>query len=140
MPRERGHIATPIDEPSAVYFRDNAALHHDDLQFWYNSVDYIISGSHYEGSGIAICEGMSCGCIPVLTDIPSFRMMTDHGKLGVLYPAGDENALVDALKKASELDIAVEKMKVLDRFQRELSFEAIAGKIMTVIKEVKAQP
>jgi glycosyltransferase involved in cell wall biosynthesis len=112
------------------------AVDHGDLQYWYNSVDYIVSGSHYEGSGIAVCEGMSCGCIPVLTDIPSFRMMTDDGKLGALYPAGDQQALLAALEKASQLDIALEKAKVLERFRRELSFEAIADKIMVVIKDV----
>ena len=46
-------------------------VHHNELQYWYNSVDFIISTSHYEGSGIAVCEGMSCGCIPILTNIPS---------------------------------------------------------------------
>ena len=113
------------------------AVNHDDLLYWYNSSDYIVSGSYYEGSGIAVCEGMSCGCIPVLTDIPSFRMMTDNGKLGALYPAGDQRALLVALKKVRALDIVLEKTKVLERFHQALSFEAIANKIMVVIKEVK---
>ena len=115
------------------------AVDHGDLHYWYNSADYIVSGSHYEGSGIAVCEGMSCGCIPVLTNIPSFNTMTDHGKLGALYPPGSEGALLAALTKASTLDIQRERSKVLEWFRSELSFEAIANKIMTVIKEVKAQ-
>ena len=52
---------------------------HDELIDWYNSADFIISSSHYEGSGVAVCEGMSCGCIPILSSIPSFRWMTTHG-------------------------------------------------------------
>jgi len=29
---------------------------HDDLQYWFNSADFLLSGSHYEGSGTAVCE------------------------------------------------------------------------------------
>ena len=35
---------------------------HAYLLYWYNSADFIISGSFYEGSGTAVCEAMSCGC------------------------------------------------------------------------------
>src|SRR6202000_102264 len=55
---------------------------HEEMEAWYNSSDYIVSGSHYEGGGSAVCEAMSCGCIPVLTDILSFRKMTGHGACG----------------------------------------------------------
>ncbi|MBV8388568.1 MAG: glycosyltransferase family 4 protein, partial [Mucilaginibacter sp.] len=61
---------------------------HDDLQYWFNSADIILSGSHYEGSGTAVCEAMSCGCLPIVTDIDSFRMITDNGRCGILYEAG----------------------------------------------------
>jgi glycosyltransferase involved in cell wall biosynthesis len=72
---------------------------HDDLLYWFNSVDFIVSGSHYEGSGAAICEAMSCGCIPVVTDILSFRMITDNGNCGILYPPGNEQAMLSALNQ-----------------------------------------
>lgn len=104
-------------------------LPHHQLEAWYNSADFIISGSHYEGSGIAVCEAMSCGCIPVLTDIPSFRKMTGPGACGFLYEAGNENALLETLLKARELDIKTEQAKVKTQFENELSFAAIAGKI-----------
>ncbi|WP_431210730.1 glycosyltransferase family 4 protein [Puia sp. P3] len=59
---------------------------HEEMEDWFHAADYIISGSHYEGSGVAVCEAMSCGCIPILTDILSFRMMTGNGACGILYP------------------------------------------------------
>ncbi len=110
---------------------------HEDMQHWYNSADFIVSGSHYEGSGIAVCEAMSCGCIPLLTDIPSFRMMTDNGQIGLLYDAGNEEALFRVLVKSLTFDRENEKRKVIDWFRQELSFEAIARKTMDVINEVK---
>lgn len=112
---------------------------HDELLYWYNSADYIVSSSHYEGAGIAVCEAMSCGCIPILTNIPSFRMMTDHGRIGVLYEAGDEDGLVSALQSSLTLKTDSEKRKVLERFDSELSFEANVRKITSVINEIDTQ-
>ncbi|MBD0332307.1 MAG: glycosyltransferase family 4 protein, partial [Chitinophagaceae bacterium] len=106
---------------------------HEALQSWYSSADFIVSGSHYEGSGIAVSEAMSCGCIPVVTDIISFRKMA--GTCGLFYKPGDENALVNVLEHTLELDVEDERKKVLDEFQKELSFAAIAEKINYIITE-----
>ena len=102
---------------------------HDEMQQWFRASDYIISGSHYEGSGIAVCEAMSCGCIPILTDILSFRMMTGNGACGILYPVNEPNALLSALDQITAKDKNTEKQKTLAQFQKELSFQAIADAI-----------
>jgi glycosyltransferase involved in cell wall biosynthesis len=106
---------------------------HQQLQDWYNAADFIISGSHHEGSGIAVCEAMSCGCIPVVTDIISFRKMTGPGKCGLLYEPGNDAALLKKLLEAVDLNKEEEQKKVVKQFKNELSFEAIATKIETVI-------
>ena len=104
---------------------------HKELQNWYNSADFIISGSHYEGSGIAVCEAMSCGCIPVVTNIDSFRSITGRGKCGLLYEPGNVDDLLAALLKTNQIDIEKERINVLQQFKEELSFEAIKKKIET---------
>lgn len=104
----------------------------DDLLYWYNSSDFIISTSHYEGSGVAVCEAMSCGCIPLLTDILSFRMMTGNKNCGLLFKAGDAKDLANALQKSVQLDVHREREKVFKQFQDKLSFEAIAKKFYEV--------
>ena len=88
------------------------------MQLWYNSADFIISGSHYEGSGVAVTEAMSCGCIPVVTDIPSFRSMTGQGKCGLLFKPGNEQDLLAALLKTKEMDMEIEKSKSVGAVQR----------------------
>lgn len=108
-------------------------VRHAQLGEWYNAADFIISGSHYEGSGIAVCEAMSCGCIPVLTTIDSFRAMTSQGKCGLFYEAGNSKDLLASLLQSLELDIEKERIKVVEQFRNELSFEAIAKKISRVI-------
>ncbi|HEV9035769.1 MAG TPA: glycosyltransferase family 4 protein [Puia sp.] len=107
-------------------------IEHQQLQDWYNAAEFILSGSHYEGSGIAVCEAMSCGCIPVVTDISSFRKMTGNGGCGILYPPGNKDALLAALLETRSMDKVKERQKVLDQFRSELSFEAIAGGIDAV--------
>lgn len=106
---------------------------HADLRHWYSSADFVISASHYESGGLAICEAMSCGCIPIVTDIPAFRTMTGHGTVGLFFRPGDEDGLLDALLKSTTLDLEQEKRKVLDHFEKELSFEAIAGKLFKIV-------
>ena len=92
-------------------------VQHDELLYWFNSADFIISTSHYEGMGVAVCEGMSCGCIPLLTDIPSFRKMTNNGKCGLLFKAGDISDLTATLQKSLLLDVETEKVKTLATYQ-----------------------
>jgi len=107
---------------------------HSELQYWFNSADIIIAGSYYEGSGTAVCEAMSCGCTPLVTDIFSFRMITDNGRCGLLFEAGNETALLAALQQTEEINIK-EKQKIsLAYFRKNLSFEAIAGKIVDIAR------
>lgn len=109
---------------------------HADLQSWFNAADFIVSTSHYEGSGIAVCEAISCGCVPILSDIPSFQMMTGRGAIGVHFPVGDEQALLDRLEITNRWNLTEKRQQVIDRFKTELSFEANARKIMNIIEQI----
>lgn len=107
---------------------------HEELSTWYNQSGFILSTSHYEGSGTAVCEGMSCGCIPVVTGIPSFEMMTGKNKIGLSYKAGDSDGLAAALKKTLKMDVRHEREKVLRHFADHLSPDAIALRILKIIE------
>ncbi len=111
-------------------------VEHEQLLYWYNSVDFIVSTSHYEGSGIAVCEGMSCGCLPILTNIASFRMMTSGGTYGLLYEAGDVEGLILALQKSLLINIETERKRVLNQYNENLSAKAIAEKMITVFRSL----
>ena len=124
------------DEKGTDAIRLVGKVFHQQMQDWYNRAGFIISGSHYEGSGIAVCEAMSCGCIPIVTDILSFRKMTGPDKCGLLFEAGNENDLLAALLKTRNMDMENERKKVLHQFNKELSFEAIATRINRIIENV----
>jgi glycosyltransferase involved in cell wall biosynthesis len=109
---------------------------HKEMLYWLNSADFIVSGSHYEGSGTVVCEAMSCGCIPIVTDIPSFRAITDNGECGLLYKPGDEEELFSLLMKTMNMNLDDMQNKMLEHFKNELSFEAIASKINKVVADL----
>jgi glycosyltransferase involved in cell wall biosynthesis len=105
---------------------------HDELLYWFNSVDFYISASHYEGSGTALCEAMSCGCIPVVSNIPSFR--TIAGNSGLYFEPGNVEGLFSALKASIHLNSDFNKNNVFRIFKTELSFEAISDKFQRILE------
>lgn len=111
-------------------------VNHSELLQWYNKAAFVISTSYYEGSGTAVCEAMSCGCIPILSSIPSFRMMTNEAQVGFLFEAGNVDALKNALVKSTQIDIKEEQEKVLDQYEQHLSFHAISRKMFSVINQL----
>jgi glycosyltransferase involved in cell wall biosynthesis len=107
-------------------------VEHDELLYWYNSADFIVSGMGNEGSGTVVCEAMSCGCIPIVTDLFSFRTITDNGNCGITYESGNEAALLSAMMQTRKLNIPEKQKRSLEYFQMHLSFEAIARQIQGV--------
>lgn len=110
-------------------------VEHNELLFWYNSADFIISTSRYEGMGVAVSEAMSCGCVPILTNISSFRAMTKNEDFGLLFEAGNDSDLALALNKSLSIDLEKQREKTLDQYKSNLSAEAISNKMITVFKK-----
>ena len=101
---------------------------HNDICDYYNSADYFVLGSHYEGSGFSLVEAMSCGVIPIVTDIPSFRMITNNGNIGALWSCNNADSFYKNAKEVLNKPFEVESKKALDFFSDNLSFPSIARK------------
>lgn len=97
-----------------------------EVEQYLNAADYFVLGSHYEGSGYALCEAIACGCVPVVTNIPSFQMMTNGGAFGGLWEPGNAKAFYNTLLEVVAKDQKLESEKALAYFQTSLSFSAIA--------------
>jgi glycosyltransferase involved in cell wall biosynthesis len=108
---------------------------HYEIQNYYNSADFFVLGSHYEGSGYALSEALRCGCVPIVTDIPSFRMMTENGQLGALWEPGNKNSFIQAAISASDKSLREEAERCIDFFNKDLSFDAIAEKAIKHYQE-----
>ncbi|MEO8416100.1 MAG: glycosyltransferase family 4 protein [Ginsengibacter sp.] len=112
---------------------------HDDLETWYNAADFYISGSHKEGSGYALIEAMACGCIPVVTKIPSFNKITGNGKFGFLFEPGSSESLLETLVKLNNVNRNEFAGSVVNHFKNSLSFESIANSLYEVCESTLIQ-
>lgn len=102
---------------------------HDELEKLYNQHQFFISASHQEGSGYALVESMACGCIPIITNIPSHNYMAANGFCGFLFNPKNNQELLNQLIYSSQIDLLTMQEKVLKQFKDKLSFEAIAKRI-----------
>src|SRR5262249_16443434 len=103
-------------------------LPHAAVEDFLNSADFLLLSSVHEGgSTYAVLEAMSCGVIPVLTDIQSFRAMTGEGKYGLLFPVGNDCAMADIVLAFDRRELESKAQQVHDYFKRALSFDAIAA-------------
>ncbi len=110
----------------------------EQMAYWYSAADVYVSGSRSEGSGYALIEAMSCGCIPVVTDIPAFRKITAGGSAGLLFNCGDAEALFQLLCRLERINKDQLVNDVLIQFEKELSFKAIARQLVEVFDSFRA--
>jgi glycosyltransferase involved in cell wall biosynthesis len=114
-------------------------LPYPDMEAYYNSADIFVQGSRHEGSGIAVLDAMACGVLPVVTDIPSFRLMTDGGRIGALWPASDAGALAESLLKVWDKPLTERSVETANFFQENWHFEVIGRRAVSVYNEILAR-
>ncbi len=108
---------------------------YQEMPNWYSSADFYISSSFKEGTSFSLSEAMSCGCIPIVTNIPTHADMLGDSS-GFLYETGNENALFEALATSLHLSIEVESLKALQQYQNHLSPNRIANNIVSALAEL----
>ena len=111
-------------------------IDHSELETWYNAADFYISGSHKESCGFTLLEAMACGCIPIVTSIPSFRTITDDGRFGFLFEPGNDKTLLDILLNLKNIDQKKLSESIIDYFQKSLSFKSIADNLYGICKSL----
>jgi len=116
------------------------SVDHSRLEDIYNSADYFVLGSHYEGSGFALAEAMACGVIPVVTRIPSFVAMTDEGRAGACWTAGDPDAFRGALLHVLQQPVEALSQQARRIFDQRLSYPAIARASLRAYDELTTLP
>lgn len=107
----------------------------EELHYYYNSSDYMLAASYKEGSGYSVIEAMSCGVVPILSDIPSFRRLTGNGTVGKIFETGNAESLYGAVLEITEKPVVEQREKTLQYFQNYNSFQALAKDAMKTYRE-----
>ena len=108
------------------------AVPHDQMTTFYSAADLFVVGSHHEGSGYALMEACACGAVPVVTDIPTFRLLTGGGSIGALWTPGDAADCARALADVGRRDLDAERARLADHFARELSWDAVGRRALEI--------
>ena len=122
LPAVQGFLAARPALQSRVHLL--GAVPHARVEQLMRGADLFVLGSRREGSGYALLEALACGLPPVVTDIPSFRELTDGGRIGHLWRVGDAQACADALVAAGG-DRRLSRAAVRAHFDAALSPAAV---------------
>ena len=76
-----------------------------DIPAFLRSVDIAVLPSHSEGMSNALLEYMSAGRAVVATDVGANTTLIRHRKDGLIVPAGDESAMIDAFAELLEFPV-----------------------------------
>jgi glycosyltransferase involved in cell wall biosynthesis len=106
------------------------AIPHDEIEMLMRAADFLVLGSHREGSGYALIEALACGLAPIVTDIPSFRSLTGDGAVGRLWPCGNARGLSEAILSIASEPYATLRSAARAHFDREISFDALGRKLV----------
>jgi glycosyltransferase involved in cell wall biosynthesis len=137
LPQVRARIAQSPALPAAVELLGSRPYR--EMEAYYNSADYFVLGSHYEGSGYALAEALACGVVPIVTDVPSFRTITDNGTIGALWSVGDADALARALRDVLSRPRAPQAAAARRFFEQRLSYLAIGRRGLAVYQDMIAR-
>jgi glycosyltransferase involved in cell wall biosynthesis len=108
----------------------------EQMPAFYGAADLFVLGSHHESTGYALLEALACGVVPAVTGIPSFRVMTDDGRLGRLWPPDSAVACARALVECARFDLVTERRRVRAHFDQELSWPAVGRRAVEIYTEV----
>lgn len=112
---------------------------YEQMNMFYSAADFFVLGSHAEGTTLALMEALACGVVPIITDIPAFRALTEAGRLGALWPPGDGEALAQALIRLSQRDLTALRADIAAYFETTLSWPALGRRALDIYRDVAAR-
>lgn len=110
---------------------------HEEMPNYYSAADVFISGSHAEGSGYALIEALAAGVVPVVTDIPPFRVIA--GDCGARWQAGDAAACATALRAVCAGDLDHARTLSAQHFERALGWDSIGSQTLAAYRRLHDQ-
>jgi glycosyltransferase involved in cell wall biosynthesis len=110
------------------------AVPHAHMPAFFSAADLFVVGSHHEGSGYSLMEACACGAVPVVTDIPTFRLLT--GGAGALWRPGDAADCGRALVEVASRDFDAERTRLAEHFRTELTWDAVGTRALEIYRKI----
>lgn len=114
----------------------HGSVPHGAMEAVYNEADLFVQSSLREFSGYGLIEALACGAVPVVSDLPANRVLTDDGRVGRLFPPGEPEALGEALLEVAAGDLEARKDRAHAHFQNRLTYERLAAKLEQIYQSV----
>ncbi len=90
-------------------------IDHDKMWDYWNNIDIYLNFSDFEGSSLSMLEAMSCGCVPVVTDVSGTRDYIENGINGFIVDIGDLNSICEKVEylfqNQDEIELMGEKSR-----------------------------
>ena len=110
---------------------------HEQVEMLMRSADLFVLGSHREGSSFSLIEALATGLTPVVSDIPSLRVLTGNAVVGAMFPPGDAAACADALLRATRWLQPASRQLVRAYFDGHLSHRAIGRQFAAAYEHIR---
>jgi glycosyltransferase involved in cell wall biosynthesis len=112
---------------------------HGEVELLMRAADAFVLGSHRESTGYSVMEALACGLPPVVTDIPSFRMLMGAGEAGALWPCGDAQQLHAALLRVAAAPEGLLRTTARAHFKRTLSAGALGARLAAAYQDLRGR-
>lgn len=124
------------DDALRAHVRLHGKVLRGELERWFSAADFLVLTSWSEGGSTVLIEAMACGCIPIVSAIPSNLHSIAYGKFGFSFPRGDAGALCEAMKEACNAGRRVLSASIEEHYNANYSPAHVAEKISEVCRDL----
>ncbi|MDP6909782.1 MAG: glycosyltransferase family 1 protein [Flavobacteriales bacterium] len=133
-----GNTDENLSDSISRYYHSNkiefrTGVSDEELNLLYSKARYIVCGSHYEGFGLPVLEGIVNGVTPILSDIPVFRELYELGSL--FFHPERLNELTEIFSKLPE-EYSYPSDEHISMYKEKFSYQASAQKIIKLTNKL----
>ena len=109
---------------------------HADMELLFSAADFFVQSSVREYGSNSLIEALSCGAIPVVSEIPSFKALTAKLPAAIHFPVGDARSMAYQLIDFDLKNLRELRTEIKASFDTKLSYPALATVYNVMFKEL----
>lgn len=139
-------VGTGVDYEKIRLYTDDLEFPQDMIHFTgeltpqevaaqFYQADFFVLFSNYENSPVVISESLACGKPVISTDVGGISEHVNKSN-GILIPAADEKALLDAIQHMLNNHQSYDKEKITSIAKQKFSYESVSDEINKIYSNV----